>query len=330
MKVVLEPIHQKESYSLVLEREIQDYFRESIFDQLRMVLTDAGIRANELPRKEHPAIWTALLAGTLWYIKGIWTGIFNAAISRELRAIGASPVAAGFAQPLASVPIVLRGGISYAEVQSVAAHQKLLALLDTMQEYLPAAPSGVSLADTVDTVVDDLQEQLVRTVSAEKELPLPPPVPPSMKRELQEQLAAETDRTIKGFSLETIQQIRDRARKNLSEGGRTDRLSKIIEAEFGVAQRKARIIADSETSFLVSRFRQQRYEGLGCTEYLWSTSHDEKVRPTHGESNNHRVLDGRRFTWASPPVVDTATGRRRHPGEDFGPCRCVARPIVNF
>ena len=78
------------------------------------------------------------------------------------------------------------------------------------------------------------------------------------------------------------------------------------------------------------RRREKRYRELGSTEYVWETAGDGKVRPTHGESNDHRSLNGRRFSWDAPPIVDAASGRRCHPGQDFGPCRCVARPILVF
>jgi SPP1 gp7 family putative phage head morphogenesis protein len=139
-----------------------------------------------------------------------------------------------------------------------------------------------------------------------------------------------TERAIKGFTVEETQRLRDKVKANLVNGGHGPDLAGVIEAEFGVAKRKARIIAEQETSQIVSDFRKDRYRALGSKSYVWQDSGDNKVRPTHGESNNHRVLNRRQFAWDSPPIVDTATGRRCHPGEDFGPCRCVARPVLTF
>lgn len=51
------------------------------------------------------------------------------------------------------------------------------------------------------------------------------------------------------------------------------------------------------------------------TYYIWRTSGDNKVRPSHAANN------GRIFAWDNPP----ATG---HPGEDFN-CRCKAEPYVS-
>ena len=48
------------------------------------------------------------------------------------------------------------------------------------------------------------------------------------------------------------------------------------------------------------------------THYIWHTSGDDKVRPSHAVNN------GRIFSWDNPPE----TG---HPGEDYN-CRCSAEP----
>lgn len=334
MRVTCEPIFHRLEYDALVEAQILAYFREVIFGPLFLLLDHAGLRTNGNPRvevkREHSALWDALMLGLVWYSAGVFTGKFNAAISRELRSIGARKITGGFYLEPADLPLALRGVISLAAARSVALHEQILALLDQVQEHLPVAQPGITFSKTVDIVVGDLQKQLTRTVSSVDGLPAPPPVPPGMKAELQEQLTRGTGHAIKNFSLEATQQLRAKVRQNLSDGARTDRLAKVIEIEFGVSQRKARVIAATETSQLVSDFRRERYQNLGSTEYDWSTSHDEKVRPTHGESNNHRVLDGRRFSWASPPVVDSATGRRCHPGEDFGPCRCTARPVFNL
>jgi SPP1 gp7 family putative phage head morphogenesis protein len=50
--------------------------------------------------------------------------------------------------------------------------------------------------------------------------------------------------------------------------------------------------------------------------YMWLTSGDEKVRPSHAAN------DGKIFYWSDPPP----TG---HPAEDFN-CRCVAVPYVDM
>ena len=75
-----------------------------------------------------------------------------------------------------------------------------------------------------------------------------------------------------------------------------------------------RIVRD-QTSKAIGNFSEIRQGQLGIKQYRWSTSGDERVRPTHVRN------DGKTFAWADPPVE---TG---HPGHDIL-CRCVAVAIV--
>ena len=73
-------------------------------------------------------------------------------------------------------------------------------------------------------------------------------------------------------------------------------------------------ITRDQTSKALGNLDQVRQTGAGITEYRWSTSEDEAVRPSH------KALNGRRFSWGEPPSVG-------HPGQDIM-CRCVAIPIM--
>lgn len=84
-----------------------------------------------------------------------------------------------------------------------------------------------------------------------------------------------------------------------------------------VTESRAKLIARDQVSKLNSAINRVRQQDLGITQYRWSTSHDERVRPTH------RLNDGKIFEWAEAPEV---TG---HPGDDYQ-CRCVAIPIINL
>lgn len=321
MKATLAPIVHRDDYTDLVARELVAFVTETIFDPLFDILKSENLRVNE--NKEHSAVWDALLTGALWYASGVFYGQFNAATSRELRAMGARSTAAGFVLPLEEVPIVLRGVISKTAADSKALHAAILAMLATMQQNIKEAPTGLNFSETVDKTTRSLQEQLVQTVSAEASLPPPSEIPMDLVEGLGETLKRETERSIQDSSQEQIQSLRAKVQANLQDTGRTDRLVKVVEAEFGVSKRRARFIAENETSRLVSDFRRARYESLGAAEYVWDTSHDERVR------NDHRALDGRKFSWSNPPVADTATGFRGHPGEAAN-CRCVARPVINF
>ena len=321
MNVTLAPIYARDEYAHLAEEEILGYFQEVIFEPLFLELEDGRQNSNDALRE-------AILAGAVVYgDDGIFRGKFTAAISYQLRQLGAIKTPSGFS--MAIMPVDLRAVIEQAKHRREELHGRVIALLLAIAATAGAAATGISFTKTVDKMVADLQKQFVGTVSNVSGLVVSKGIPDDLPEILRTQMKQQADLAIRNFTAEATANLRAKVQKNLLEGGRADRLAEIIEAEYGVSKRKANQIADCETSIATASFRESRYRSLGSTHYVWRTMGNSKVRPTHGESNNHRALDGRTFAWNSPPVVDPATGRRRHPGQDYGPCRCLALPILN-
>ena len=83
------------------------------------------------------------------------------------------------------------------------------------------------------------------------------------------------------------------------------------------------MLARDQIAKLNGDITQQQQQDAGVVEYVWSTSGDSRVRPSHA------ALNHKRFRWDDPPVVDEKTGRRCHPGKDYQ-CRCCALPVFNI
>lgn len=99
--------------------------------------------------------------------------------------------------------------------------------------------------------------------------------------------------------------------------GRTvDDLADMLVQRGNVSESRAELIARDQTLKLNGQVNQIRQTAAGIASYVWSTSHDERVRPEHAE------LDGQEFTWASGGAPDIG-----HPGEDIM-CRCVAIAVT--
>lgn len=105
------------------------------------------------------------------------------------------------------------------------------------------------------------------------------------------------------------------------KGARVETLAKRIAEATGTGDGHARLLARDQTLKLYGQVTQARHQSAGVTEYVWRSSRDERVRARHKE------LDGTRQKYSDPPVVDRASGRRAHPGDDFS-CRCTADPIL--
>ena len=92
-------------------------------------------------------------------------------------------------------------------------------------------------------------------------------------------------------------------------------LTRLLAERYGKTGYPLRRLARDQNNKLVGQLSQVRQQAANIDEYEWSTSDDERVRPTHVEN------DGMLFLWNQPPA---ATG---HPGHDIQ-CRCVALPVV--
>jgi len=137
---------------------------------------------------------------------------------------------------------------------------------------------------------------------------------------------------LRQFQIDNISYIKSLAGKQIqdidailvdAEAGawRVEDLSEKLVHSFGVTQSKADLLARDQTLSLNGQLTQIRQTNAGITQYVWTTSNDERVRPTHQD------LEGTVQSWASPPEVSD-DGRTGHPGEDFQ-CRCTAFPILD-
>lgn len=110
------------------------------------------------------------------------------------------------------------------------------------------------------------------------------------------------------------QDVRDIFSDPNTLGMSVDELKKKLLERGNVNDSRAELIARDQTLKLNGALNEKRQKDAGVTEYVWSTSKDDRVR------EEHRELDGQTFSWSNPPEPG-------HPGEDFQ-CRCVALPVV--
>lgn len=119
---------------------------------------------------------------------------------------------------------------------------------------------------------------------------------------------------IKSIPEQYFQRIERQVTRAAQTGTLGSDLTKIIAKEYDVSANRARLIARDQVSKFNSDLTKTRQLSVGVKKYEWSTSNDERVRPSHEEK------EGKKFFWDDPP---SDTG---NPGEDIN-CRCVALPI---
>lgn len=131
--------------------------------------------------------------------------------------------------------------------------------------------------------------------------------------------AAENAALIQSLSEDMVKRIETAVYQNSIAGNSVTTLRKQLTEQFGIADRRARLIATDQTNKLNSDLNRIRQQQAGVTSYKWMTSHDERVR------ERHRRLDGKTYKWGQ------ATGAEGGlpPGQPIR-CRCVARGIVEY
>lgn len=127
---------------------------------------------------------------------------------------------------------------------------------------------------------------------------------------------------IKTIPQNTLGDMRDIIYDGYTAGMTTTAISKEIRKSYMVTRKKALLLARDQIAKLNSDIQRAQQEDAGITEYIWDDCKDERVRASH------RKLDGHKFSWRDPPVVDEKTGRRCNPGQDYN-CRCIGRPVFN-
>ncbi|WP_107327482.1 minor capsid protein [Agrobacterium pusense] len=124
---------------------------------------------------------------------------------------------------------------------------------------------------------------------------------------------------ITGFSDDIIKRIEQTVYSNSIAGNSATTLRKELQKQFKVSERRAQLIARTETSRFNSNLNRKRQEQAGVTSYTWTSAHDERTRPLH------RSLDGKVYKWGE------ATGAEQGlpPGQPVN-CRCLAKGLVKF
>lgn len=334
----LAPLKLKPAYWKDTEAQVIDILRDLLFRPIVRLIrqadqdvkvkalldTQQALALSNATREEK--LIDALRVGRIQYTGGVFTGEFSAAISTAIKSMGGvfDARTRSFRIDPAAVPTYVKAEAAGYQSRAHSINILLKLKLDEIQKNII---HDINIRD-VDArkTIDSLEEGFK---GAAKELEVNPELDARSREHLAEEYSDNLKLYIQKFADEQIFTLREAVEENAKEGYRFDKLIPKIKQRYGVSVRKAKFLARNETSIFMSKYHEQRYAEAGVTEYIWSTSHDSRVRPalgTHG-SDNHRVLDGRTFRFSNPPVVDPAKGRKANPGQDYN-CRCVAIPIV--
>lgn len=315
---IIAPVKETTEDFEAIEEAIRDLFRKEIY--LPLIRSINGER-NILKNSTDDVI-DAIESGRIHFYRGEFTGRFNAAVSRELRRMGAEwdRRQGRFKIPFGSLSTDVRNAVLVSEDRLRRATQKLN---DQIDKILPEKISDkLHVEKMFDTTLWKVDKALNKTLGNLT-------VMPKLTKEGRARIATEYTNNlklyIKDWTEKEIVQLRKRVQASTMQGYRYEKMVKTIQDSYDVSLNKAKFLARQETSIMMAKFKGERLREAGVDDYVWGCVAGSKNHPVRPE---HKALEGKKFRFDNPPTVNK-NGERKNPGEDYG-CRCFARPVVKF
>ena len=130
---------------------------------------------------------------------------------------------------------------------------------------------------------------------------------------------AQNEYIIKGTTQKATNEIRTIAQQGLANGDTAQVIGDKIKNQFGITQRRAELIARDQVASFNGTLTKLRQTAIGVKQYIWRTSLDERVRPSH------EAREGNTYDWDYVFTEDKIDGP---PGTPIL-CRCVAEPVLD-
>jgi len=318
---ILPPIKETAEDYDDIEKVILDFFKSQLFVPLMKIV----YKPTTALQNTKYDLRQAIRAGRISFHRGVFSGKLSATTSKELRSLGAK-----FDRKTGTYHIhksKLPDDITKEIQASADAFQKTLSKIDDkINDFLPKEFTGkISVRKAFDKALWKTDDKIDKTL---KKIAVLPQLTDDRAKRISEEWTNNLELTIKKFQDEEIPKLRQKVMAHALKGGRYEDLAKIFEREYQVTANKARFWARQETSLLMAKYKETRYQEAGVDEYIWGCvvgSPNHPVRPSH------KALEGKRFRFSDPPITTAPSepARRNNPGHDYN-CRCFAKPIVKF
>lgn len=321
---VLPPIKERPEDFDAIEFYLQRLFKTQIYLPVMREVTPIGANAilKEPVKNSTDDLVEAIISGKIRFNRGKFSGRFGASITKELRKIGAEwdRRQGMFLVPHSKLPIEIKQAIAVGDDRFQKTVERVVKRISEISPVEVAEKfKGQPLFDSA---LWKTEREFKKTV---KGITVAPDLTPHQAR----RISTEYTKNLQLYIADWVQSETEELRKNIVErslaGQRYEGVVSEIQRSYGVSQRKAKFLARQETSLMMTKFKQTRYQDAGVNEYIWGCvagSTEHPVRPMH------KVLQGKTFSWDDPPIVNDK-GERKNPGQDYN-CRCFAKPIVRF
>lgn len=309
----LPPLPLKPEYWAEIEKKIKIVF----LNLFNIPVSELLSEENVIIKNFNNPIIDAIRINRIYYVDGAFYGRFNSSISRELKKLGAVFNGTKKAWELDVLPAEVSTALAQIDSKFANINHQIVNILDNVNvdELIKTAEITIEYNHAIDKMEFDFNKSLAS-------ISIIPELTPKTKQIIADQWGENLNLYIKNWADENILELREKVLANTFRGQRAENLVQMLRDNYHVSESKAKFLARQETSMLMSKYRETRYQDIGSQKYRWSGSNDEREREDHKELNN------KIFLWDGPPVVNRQTGKRAHPGEDFN-CRCVAIGIID-
>lgn len=264
----------------------------------------------------------AITSGRLRFWRGEFRGRFTAILSKELRRLGAEwdRKQGTWKIPLSKLPPEFQMAIRSSEVRF---EKSLAAMNKTLSSLNPAEiAKHLNVSAMFDKELWKTEKKFQDTI---KDITVAPKVTPHARARISAEYNDNLQLYITDFLDKEIKELRKTVEKRALAGERYEGMIQSIKDSYGVSDRKAKFLARQETSLMMTKYKQVRYQEAGVNKYKWKCVVGSALHPVRPM---HKALDNTVHTWDNPPVVNDK-GERKNPGQDYN-CRCTAIPIVVF
>jgi hypothetical protein len=317
----LKPIQRAEEDYEAIEKRLKRFFKDHLYYPL---LKELGLAQTTLKNDTpHPnPLMDALYIGRVTYNQGVFSGKFNAAISKELRRIGArfDRKNATYKLALSSLPFNER-----IELQNVisAGEDKFQKKVSKINKRLAdLSPSELAkefkCQDLFDRTLWKANRRFRQNI---KNITVAPQLNESQRKQIAKEWQNNMEYWIQGWTEEKIIKLRKEIQESVLKGNRWGSLIDTIETSYKESAEHAKFLARQETHLLLAKFNKAQYLDAGVPHYKWKCVHRPKdSSPNQHTPGNvryyHGILDGSNQRWDQPPKTD-GKGNRNNPGEDY-------------
>lgn len=311
----------KEAYAKLVEKALFSYLWEGIYQPMFEIMdTKPVIAKNSLN-----VIIEALRDSKIIYVDGGFRAKskFTNAQSSQLIKWGAvwDKSQKMYRLPESRLPDELR--VTLAEIQINAERQiKLLqGYLEQVEYNIPYIVESMVFDNEVKTILDDAGNEVKKNV---KHLNV---IEPELSEQQKNEIAKAytenmRDYAIKDFAQERVPEMRRKIQELVLKGYRTDKIQELLQKEYGIMARKAKFLAQNETTIMLAEYKKATYQEMGFNKFIWRTITDGRERELH------KQLNGTVWRYDNPPIIDERTGNRGLPGQTYN-CRCEAVPYMD-